>query len=926
MLEIVREGLQRSDQVDIAIAFLRFSGLGLLEKDIEQFLNRGGQLRVLASTYLGHTQPNAIRALRDISSINQVRIFDSNFPGFHMKLFLFNGQEQEIWVGSTNLTKGGLTTNWEMNLCYRDKLAFELGKTEFDIAWSNSASKEPTEKFIKEYEERIKNSIVDQNWMVYQNNQDREERPSFDMDIKSTDHKESAKKNAKRIEPNEAQKEAMQRLQATRENQGTKALIVAAPGVGKTYLSAFDARQAGAKKVLFLSHRLEHLRQAQKSYCQVFPELSQTICDGGNFRDDGDQVFATVQSARKRENLHNRHWDYVVVDEFHHAEAPSYQELIAKLSYDFLLGLTATPERADGHNVWRLCDNHIAYEVRLTDAINRRWLVPFHYFVVGDDVIEYETIPWRSGGFDPTALENALSVEDRAELIIRHALLKGFDGTSRTTVGFCAGQKHAKFMASYFNKKGMISATVLGDDPIENRLDIYNRFANPKDPLEWLFVADILNEGVDIPAINSILFLRPSDSATVFIQQLGRGLRLHPDCEVLTVIDFVGHHRKSWLGLKAINDPAAMSCARSLHVADTIITPPRDCEIVLDDKTQEILAKVGKFRSKNQVCKDAYETLRLELSEPPFPQDLFGRKDIPSLKDFRDTFGCWLNCRIQMNDAAPWEIELSKDHPLYQLLDRSEQDWQAPRIYPYAFLWGAIAYPENPGKGYIEFFERFTQWKVEWKSEDETKVSQTMERKLGLLWTNGSLISSIFEIIPKKVLLDQIEKRIGFVIQKDYKSRHGGVLRQPHDLEIWKQYSRPEIINFFGQQYDPAVHNSGVITFSKDHPFPEDIIIITKIDTSGAHEQYQYNNNFEDNGIIFRWQSQNSNNPKSGVGKRLVTPGLANLHLFVQPKSHTPAVYCGQVSPIRYESSNPIDVWFRLPSPVPLESFNNLKE
>lgn len=921
MLDVVREGFKKSEQVDIAIAFLRFSGLSLIEKDIENFLKKQGKLRIIASTYLGHTQPNAIRALKNIAPVDSIRVFDNPFTGFHMKLFLFNGQKQEIWVGSSNLTKGGLTTNWEMNLCYEEKNAFDVGKNEFEFAWSDSASKQPTEEFIKNYEDRIDQNNLQK--AFYNNTFD--QGSINNLPIQVGDKHRFQNNHLEKIQPNEAQKEAMQRLEATRINQGKKALIVAAPGIGKTFLSAFDAKQAGAKNVLFLSHRLEHLRQAQKSFGKIFPEYQQTICDGDHDGYNGQQVFATVQSAGKREQIIKRHWDYVVVDEFHHAEAPSYKELIAKLSKDFLLGLTATPERADGHNVWKLCDNHIAYEVRLTDAINKRWLVPFHYFAVGDDVIDYEKIPWRNGGFDPNALENALAVEDRADLIIRHALLKGYDGKRRATVGFCAGRKHAKYMASYFKSKGMESECVLGDDFIEDRLNIYKRFSDPNDSLEWIFVADVLNEGVDIPAINSILFLRPSDSATVFIQQLGRGLRLHPESEVLTVIDFVGHHRKAWLGLKAVNDCASMPCSRSISVTNITITPPRGCEIVLDNKTEEILAKVGKFRSKNQACRDAYEKLRLEINESPWPQDLFGRDDLPKISDFRESFGSWLKCRIQMNDAEKWECELTEDDPLYKILDRTEQDWQAPRIYPYALLWGAIFCHENPLKGYDAFFERYTHWKVEYKPLMQTKANQTLEKKLGNLWAKGFLNPLIFKNINNENLLENIEKRLGLVIQNDYKSRHGGILRQPDDLELWKQYSRPEIINYFGLQYDPAIHNFGVIDFGSNL-LSDHIAIIAKIDTSGAHKDYQYSNRFDESMVKFNWQSQNNNNPENGIGKRLVTPGIAKIHLFVQPKSHTPAVYCGIVKPISYESSNPINIIFQLDLPIPNDYRNIFKE
>jgi superfamily II DNA or RNA helicase len=335
--------------------------------------------------------------------------------------------------------------------------------------------------------------------------------------------------------------------------------------VGKTFLAAFDALQAGAKSLLFLSHRKEHLTQAMRTFRHVF---GQGRTYGRLYEGFGeaaeDFIFATVISAGGNPAASERHFDYVVVDEFHHAEAPSYKRLLAVLDYQFLLGLTATPERQDGHDVLALCDFNVAYEVRLVEAINRGWLLPFHYFGISDDTVDYGSIPWRSGRFDSDALEVALMLEKRVAEIVKHSLELGFDGPRRATVGFCAGVRHARFMADAFMRRGLAAVAVTGEDSVGFREAVYARLQDARDELEWVFVADVLNEGVDIPCINSILFLRPTESATIFIQQLGRGLRLSPGCEVLTVLDFVGHHKSAWLALSVLHDSDASVTAASI--------------------------------------------------------------------------------------------------------------------------------------------------------------------------------------------------------------------------------------------------------------------------------------------------------------------------------------------------------------------------
>ena len=911
MLDVVRRELAHADHVDIAVSFLRFSGLGLILEELHAFRARGGRLRLLTSTYLGVTQADALRTLSAQLQPDELKVYDSDTPGFHLKLFVFRrGELSSCWVGSSNMTKGGLATNLELNVNPREPDAIAAIHEEFELVWSAPASRWPDDIFIAEYELRARPKLTLLN--------PSEPRRDLTLGERQRPYGEpSPALSAPLVSPNEAQREALERLSELRRRGERRAVIIAAPGVGKTYLSAFDAAAARARSVLFVSHRLEHLRQARRSFEQVFPNRRTTLLDGSApFDPRAELVFASIQSLARSE-LARARWDYIVIDEFHHAHAPTYRAVLAASETAFLLGLTATPERQDGHDVLQLCDYNVAWEVRLHDAIRRRWLIPFHYFGIADDTVDYGTLPWRNGRFDPSAVENALIIERRVDLAVRHALEKGYDGPRRASVGFCAGRRHAAFMAERFNTKGLVAACVTGEVSIAEREDIYRRFADPEDPLEWLFVADVLNEGVDIPAINSILFLRPTDSATIFIQQLGRGLRLSPGCEVLTVIDLVGHHRRAWLSVQTLADPMVMPGLTTVPGLPYSVTPPPGCEIILDEKTKLILNKVERFTgSRRERCKEAWERIRDELGAAPYPVDFIGRDEEVLPEDFRAVFGDWISARVHMGDAEPWEQTLAESDPLRALLARCESNWQAQRVYPYALLWGSIEDPEDHGRGFARFFDRFPRWRVEAGHDLGAGTgTKTLEKKLGELWSGGRLDPRIFEAKDRERLLLEVERRIQYHLEKDFRTRHGGVLRTPSDLVLWSRYRRSEIINHFGRQYDPTRHNAGVLTF-REPPFSDHLVIITKLDTSTAKQEFHYTNTFEDTQTL-RWQSQNKNTPTTEPGRRLVTPGAGKLHLFVQERSHAEAVYCGLVTPIRHERSEPIDVWFKLAAPLP---------
>ena len=828
MLDVLRDRLRTSDEIAISVSFLRFSGLGLIVDDLRSFVDRGGQARILTSTYLGITQPEALSSLLNIQGVEcRVHVADSGEPffnkkasGFHTKFFIFRNGFTECWVGSSNLTKGGLASNIEANLCHSDQNAIKAVEQVFDLLWHRHDVCSLTFEFIDAYAQVLRDRQAS-----FKESASYAFIAPVEIDRLATNLPQVADAPSVQSspQPNGAQIEALKRLIDLREMGETKAAVIAAPGIGKTFLAAFDAQQCAAQSVLFLSHRLEHLSQAYRTFNTVFgASVSYGLVYGESVGVSDDFVFATIQSARSNQILLNRHFDYVVIDEFHHAEALSYRRILDTISASFLLGLTATPERQDGHDVLRLCNYNVAYEVRLIEAINREWLIPFHYFGVSDSVVDYSAIPWRSGGFDPNALENALMLEKRVDEVLRHALEKGYDGLRRATVGFCAGVRHAKFMAEAFSRRGQVAVGITGADSLDYREDVYKRLADPADPLEWLFVADVLNEGVDLPAINSILFLRPTESATLFIQQLGRGLRKSKDCEVLTVIDFVGHHRTAWLAMDVLNDRDAGVTTASIK--ELAYTPPRNCEVILEEKTLEILEKIRKqTRKLKEVWLEAYSVLRGE-SPRPYPLDLWGRQDCPDFGTFRSTFGSWIGLRRAAGDAERWEDDLKEDDTSFKFLSTLERDWQQPRVYSYALVWGLSIHPamDSPA-AYDLFFEQFPRWKAEYKPLHQTKAWDSLAKKLQNLLLGKHLDERIWDKIPQEFMRQEVEGRIRLTLEKEYKLRHGGVLRRPEDLVLHRRYDRPEIVNHFGQQYDPASHNFGVITFGKR------VSILTKI-------------------------------------------------------------------------------------------------
>ena len=900
MVDALREGLSSCDEALFSVSFLRFSGMGLILEQLEQLGARGGRVRVITSTYMNITQPEALRELDRIEGVECRLHLAEAGEGFHPKFYLFLGERPRCWVGSSNLSRGGIALNVEANLAQRDTDGVARVRRLFETLWVRDDVVPLQTSLLEEYGSvfrRASRARTHQAWSFFRTSQ-------F-----------APKRSSSGPSPNEAQREALKRLVHLREAGETRAAVVAAPGVGKTHLAAFDARASGADTILFVSHRFEHLEQARDTFGEVFAERAPSMgyVSAGMRQMDASMRFATIQSLREEtlEQVCAKPIDYLILDEFHHASAASYQRLLERARFGFLLGLTGTPERADGQDVLESCDYNIAYEARVIEAIERGWLLPFHYFGIADELVDYDAIPWRSRRFDPRALDAALMLSERATYILAHARQKGFDGSHRVAVGFCASVAHARFMAREFRVHGEDALALTGQDAPTTRREVYERLASAEDSLSWLFVVDLLNEGVDIPEINQVLFLRPTESPTIFTQQLGRGLRRTPGCEVLTVLDFVGNHTSSWEALTALGSRRTPRTASTLEELE--LTPPPGCEILLDERTLEVMARLKKRRTTwKDRCSKVYQNLRDELGRPPRPLELWNLREAPSLTCFRRTYGDWIACRMVHGDATDWERALDEQHPARVLLREMEKNWQRQRPYAYALVWGLATNLENPAAGYERFFERFPRWKAEYAPLDETHAWKQVRKRLEEALQNDRLSREILEAFPDaETLREEVEQRLRHTLEGDYRTRHGGILRTPDEFELHAQYERPEIVNHFGVQYDPAVHNKGVLSFELEGTVQ--FAIITKLDTSDALETHQYDNGFVSE-QRFRWQSQNRQRRDRGSGRQIADHRELEIPilLFVQPRSGRKAVYMGHVFAESIEGDEPMNVVFSL--------------
>src|SRR5574344_950455 len=529
--------ISRAKKIDIIVSFLKKSGVEELKNQLEWAVGNNIPIRILTGTYLGITEPAALYYLRDVFGYKiDIHFFTPAKHSFHPKAYLFETDVgKEMYIGSSNISRGALTSSIEWN--YRiteekDSESIEIfSKTFNDLFYNHSIS--VTDEVLSSYSKSWKANKFYSAWKENYKKSNTSDS-SVDSSIKLNE-----------IKPRDSQIEALYKLRTLREQGFTKALVIAATGIGKTYLAAFDSKTSS--RILFIAHREEIIKQAAISFNKVRGDNCSGLFYGSQKDKDKPVICALIETLGRKEYLNENYFpcdyfDYIVIDEFHHAVASNYKRLIEYFKPKFLLGLTATPEIMYGQDMYSIGDFNSAYEIRLQEAINKGWLSAFDYYGIYDDTVEYKNISYSNGKYNSSELEKALMINKRSELVINH--YKKY--STKKALGFCSSIAHADFMAKSFCNEGIPSCSVHSGEA--------NEFTKSRDvaikelqsgKIKVIFSVDMFNEGVDIPSVDTILFLRPTESPTIFLQQLGRGLRLSNEKSKVIVLDFIGNYKKA---------------------------------------------------------------------------------------------------------------------------------------------------------------------------------------------------------------------------------------------------------------------------------------------------------------------------------------------------------------------------------------------
>lgn len=594
----IREELENCDEFIISVAFITEGGVSLILEQLKNLETRGVKGKILTGDYLSFTQPKALKKLLSYSNIELKLLSDEKF---HAKGYFF--KKCDVWtliVGSSNLTQTALTVNFEWNLkvssLRKGKIANEI-LNEFTKTFDSLPKL--TLSAIGEYEE------------IYNLN-----KKLIEL------QREKITKNLE-INPNLMQDEALKALKVLRERE-SKGLLISATGTGKTFLSAFDIKAVNPKKVLFLAHRKTILEKSKKSYELVIKNKKMGIY-GEDILIDKDIIFAMVQTLSKDKHLElfsKEEFEYIVVDEVHHSGAKSYQKILNYFKPKFLLGMTATPERSDDFDIYSLFNHNIAYEIRLHDALREKLLCPFHYFGISDILIDGKEVD------EKTSVKN-LVLDERVNHIIEKSRYYGYSGDKLHGLIFASKVEEAILLSEKLNEKGIKSRALSGkNSDLERELTIESL---ERGEIQYIVTVDIFNEGVDIPCVNQVIFLRPTDSSIVYIQQLGRGLRKSLNKEYVVILDFIGNYEKNFLIPTAISQNSSFDrdFMKRFIVNGTNMIPGESSitfESIVKERIFENINKTN-FSTKKNIEHD-FNLLEKQIGRIPLLNDFFERNMI----------------------------------------------------------------------------------------------------------------------------------------------------------------------------------------------------------------------------------------------------------------------------------------------------------
>jgi len=656
LLDQLLHAINYATEIEIAVSFIQPSGLDLLLPTINEALERQEQhgyplkLRILTSDYLHITSPIALRSLMQLEGQNvEVKVFQTNNHSFHMKSYIFVRSDENnsfyqgsAFIGSNNISRSALTHAHEWCLRYdyqppndsKQAKQFALIRDKFNEIFNHSSATTLSDAWIDNYIKIRK-------------------QPTLQVisDVEAV--------NEDPYTPNSAQQEALQALSNTRLSLNTRGLVVLGTGMGKTWLAAFDAKQMNAKKVLFVAHREEILTQALNTFAKLWPEKSSGYYHGKSKESDKEMLFASVQTLGRVSHLNQfeqEHFDYIVIDEFHHASAKTYLNIINYFTPKFMLGLTATPERTDQANILSLCHDNLVFERNLVHGIDEKILAPFHYHGIWDEFVNYEEIPWRNGKFDPDELDAQFATQKRAQHIFKH----WEQHQQSRTLAFCVSKKHAEFMSKEFNKvfskQDFQSVAVYsGSATLRNealaQLD--------RGEIQVIFSIDLFNEGTDLPSIDTVLMLRPTESNIIFLQQLGRGLRLHQNKAHLVVLDFIGNHRSFLNKHEILGITLTGKQTDQSHISGAAPQLGEGCYLNIDLQVTDFWQTLAKQYRKT--AQEDYLNLEAHLGHRPSASEYYHSEVDPTFAKVNKQHGSWFDL-IAQNTTDSLVIEVIKTY------------------------------------------------------------------------------------------------------------------------------------------------------------------------------------------------------------------------------------------------------------------------
>ncbi|MFA9397634.1 MAG: DUF3427 domain-containing protein [Clostridiaceae bacterium] len=881
--------IRSADRVDLLVSFIKFSGLRLLMDSLKEH-TKTKKLRIITTSYMAASDYNAIKMLAELPNTEVKISYDNERTRLHAKAYYFHRETgfSTAYIGSSNMSKAALTegTEWNMKISeYTSREVIEKYKATFETYWNLNEFKNFDINNI-EHIKKLKKSLS-------QAENKEKFRVFFD------------------IMPYAYQQEILDKLEVERTVFNSyKNLIVAATGTGKTVVSAFDFKRYYKGntncRLLFLAHRKEILEQSIDTFRIILKDQNfGDLWVGEHSPIEINSLFTSIQTlnaGEKYKNFSEDHFDFIILDETHHGAADSYSRLLNYFKPKILLGLTATPERMDGEDIMGYFNNRVAYEIRLQEAIDRNLLCPFHYFGVTDNV-SLENVKWARGSYENSELANLYTGNNvRADLILQ-SMYKYINEIDQVKgLGFCVSREHARFMKDYFISNDIPAINLDSNSSIEERNSAKSKLV--KGEIKFIFVVDLYNEGVDIPDVNTVLFLRPTESATVFIQQLGRGLRISEGKDVLTVLDFVGQANKQFdFRTKFRSIIGKTNDAVEKEIDNGFPTLPKGCFVQLERKAQEYILQNLKntYANKNNLRK-MIRNYSFETNKPLNLSNFLNHYGLESFNIYKSCSFYELCYLEKVKDS--YEVNDKKD--LNTAL-RKVMNINSIKFIDFILKYLKKAEYSLQGLKEEENLMLLMFHYTVWNYSPEGELVYYLYK---LRYDNKSVFCEIIEILEyNKSKVDFIEEDIdlGYVFP----------------LKLYSNYSTDQILAAFGEHtvYKKKSFREGVLYIKKKDT---DIFFIT-LNKSEKHFSIttQYND-YAINERFFHWQSQSRTSDISPTGQRYINQrkNKNKILLFVREfRSEngitSPFYFLGKGSYVSHNGSKPISITFEMERPIP---------